>query len=46
MSEEDFYAAPEDEQIRRLGGLAKVALARWSLEGAELKIWPPWRVDR
>ena len=33
----DFYEMPEEEQIRRLARLARVALERWSLQGAEVR---------
>ncbi len=32
----DFYDAAPDEQVRRLAGLAEVALQQWGLEGAEV----------
>ncbi|MCH8162311.1 MAG: phosphotransferase [Chloroflexi bacterium] len=32
----DFYDATPDEQVRRLAGLAEVALPQWGLEGAEV----------
>ncbi len=33
-AETDFYDAAPDEQVRRLAGLAEVALPQWGLEGA------------
>jgi Ser/Thr protein kinase RdoA (MazF antagonist) len=35
-TEIDFYDAAPDEQVRRLAGLAEVALPQWGLEGAEV----------
>ena len=32
----DFYDAAPDEQVRRLAGLAEVALPQWGLEDAEV----------
>lgn len=34
MAASDFYDATPDEQVRRLAGLAEVALPQWGLEGA------------
>jgi len=38
LSGDDFYGVPQAEQVRRLGELARIALGRWSLHGAE--VWP------
>ena len=34
--ETDFYASAPDEQIRRLAGLAHIAVVEWGLAGAEI----------